>query len=104
MGQDHCFDHLADGECLSAFPLCIAGHEPVEAEVGVVCALLLGKQQGKTFLIGQLRPAGTMVVTGRGLRAAMQHDDERRRFRQIIRNMDPRPQGARIGAEVALIR
>lgn len=75
MRDDHRFYHLPDGKRLAAVAPDIPRHEPVEAKVGVVGALLLGEEQCETKLISELRPARVMVVGIRGLGAAMQNDD-----------------------------
>ena len=42
-------------------------------------------QQRKAVALRQRRPAGAEIVAGRGLAAAMQHDDQRRRALKVFR-------------------
>ncbi len=77
MRDDHRLDHLANRQCFAGVAADVFGHEPVEAEVGVVGALLLGKKHGEAMQIGQRRPAGTLVISRGGLGAPVQDDDQR---------------------------
>ena len=93
-------DHLADGERLALAAGNVAGQEPVEADVRVVGALLLGQEQGKAVALGERRPAGAVLIAVGRLRAAVQDDDERSAFRAALRHVGEHAQGARIGAEI----
>ncbi|PAV93283.1 hypothetical protein WR25_26393 [Diploscapter pachys] len=55
----------------------VLGREPIEAQIGVVGAPLLGEQQHEPGFVGNLRPAGATVIARRGLRTAVQHDHQR---------------------------
>jgi hypothetical protein len=104
MRADSRLDHLADRQCLAAVAADIAWHKPVEAKIGVVGALLLREEHGKTLLGGELAPAGTMIVPGGSLGTAVQHDDQWRVTWQIVGKIEPRAQGARIGPEPRQLR
>ena len=95
----HARDHLPDRSGFAATARDIARIEPVEAGVGVVRALLFGHQQRKAIALGERRPAGAEIVSGRGLAAAMQDDDERRRARQLLRHIREHLERAGIGAK-----
>jgi hypothetical protein len=77
----------------------VVGQEPVEAEVRIVGTLLLGIEQREAGFVGELRPARMMVVGGRGLRAAVQHDHQRRSGPMAGRKVVARLEGAGIGTE-----
>ncbi len=98
---DHPRDHLPDRSGFAAAARDIARIEPVEAGVGVVGALLFGHQQRKAIALGERRPAGAEVVSGRGLAAAVQDDDERARTRQLLRHIGEHFERAGIGAKFA---
>ena len=98
---DHPRDHLPDRSGLATAARDIARIEPVETGVGVVHGLLLGHQQRKSVAFGERRPAGAEVVSGRGLAAAVQDDDERGRARQRRRRIGEHFERAGIGAESA---
>jgi hypothetical protein len=73
----HVADHLPDRLRLARAARGVAGLEPVEAEVGIVRPLLLGKEQGEAVPVGQPRPARTLVIARRILGAAVQHHHQR---------------------------
>jgi hypothetical protein len=47
----HRHDHLANGQRLAPIAAVVGGREPVETKTGVVCALLLWKQQQEAMFI-----------------------------------------------------
>ena len=49
-------DHLADGQRLATVAPIVRWREPVEAEIGIIAALLFRKQQDETLLVRELRP------------------------------------------------
>ena len=104
MRDDHRLDHLADRQRFAGVAADVFGHEPVEAEIGVVGALLLGEEHGEPMQIGKSRPAGTLVVSRGGLGAAVQDDDQRRVVGEVRRRIDPRPQHARVCSEFRQVR
>ena len=69
-------NHLSDGQRFPFTPLDIAGVEPVEAAVGVIGPLLLGKQQGEAVAVGKRRPSCPKIVVCRGLCASVKYNDE----------------------------
>ncbi len=95
----HVRDHLADRTGLAAVPRGVFRIEPVEAGVGVVGPLLLGHQKRKAVMARQHRPSRAEIVAGRGLAAAVQHDDERARLLQLRRHEGEHAQIAGIVAE-----
>jgi hypothetical protein len=93
------FDHFGDRASFAATPANVARFEPVEAYVRVVGSLLLRKEDCESFLFRQLRPAGAGVIARRGLRAAVQDDDQRSIPSQYFRKVKPAAERARIGVE-----
>lgn len=83
MGNDHRLDHLPDRRDFAAIARSIWRQEPVEAEVRVVGALLLGVEQRETGLVSELGPTRVVVVAGGVLGATVQYDDERRLVREV---------------------
>ncbi len=104
MREDHCLDHLADGERLTAMAGGVLGLKPVEAEIAVVGPLLFGEQKGKSFLIGHVRPARTVIIAGRTLGTAVEDNNQGRRVRQKVGKVDFGREGAGIGAEAGEVR
>ncbi len=94
--DDDLLDHLSDGQRFSLAPLDIAEFEPIEAAGGVIGPLLLGKQQDEAVAVGERRPPCSMIVVCRGLRAPVQHNDERRIGGKPRRRVAPHPQIARV--------
>jgi hypothetical protein len=83
VGDKHCFDHLSDRKDLAAIACSVCRQEPVEAEVRIVGALLLGVEKRETGLIRELGPSRVMVVAGGTLGATVEYDDERRGVREV---------------------
>ena len=75
-------------------PLDISGLKPVEAAVWIVGPLLLGQQQSKAVSIRERRPSRPEIISGRGLRTSVQHDDQRWVGRKFEREMAKHPQVA----------
>lgn len=96
----HRGDHLPDGHGLTSIAPRIGDVEPVKAQVRVVLPNLLGKEDDETVILGERRPAGAGVVTGGGLRAAVQHDHQSRRGRQMFGHMVPCGQSTGIAPEL----
>jgi hypothetical protein len=99
VGNDHRLDHLPDRKGLADIARSVFRQEPVEAEVRVVGALLLGVEQRETGLVGELGPSRVAVVAGGVLRATVQHHNERRAVREISGQIVSCLQRAGIGAE-----
>jgi hypothetical protein len=78
---------------------CIGCGEPVEAQVRIVGALLLREKQGKAMLVRGARPAGTAIVTARGLGAAVQDHDQRGTGVQLRRHVGAGDQVTRVRPE-----
>jgi hypothetical protein len=74
----HRREHRRDRGRLAHAALAVVGAKPVEAAAGIVLEALFRKQQDEAVPFGKLRPAGTLVVAGCILGAAVQDDDERR--------------------------
>ena len=94
-------DHGGDRACFPAVARRVALGEPVETMLRIVAARLLGQAQDEAVTRGQTRPAGAEIIVLRRLPAAVQHDDQRRTGRQLLRDMDQHTQLARIGTEIA---
>ena len=70
MVRHHRRDHLPDRCCLSMSPFYVLALKPVEAAIGIVRSLLLGKKQSESEAVGQRRPSRLEIIAGRALRAA----------------------------------
>jgi hypothetical protein len=79
----------------------IGWKKPVKAEVRVVGALLLGKEQREADVFGESRPSRVMVVGSSGLGAAVQNDDEWGVLGQIFGKIISRLQRAGIRTEAS---
>jgi hypothetical protein len=82
----------------------VRGLKPIETTIWIVGPLLLRKKQYKTVTVCERRPSGAKVIPCRGLRASVQHDDERGIFRKTRRSInehsqiagfDPKPKFSR---------
>ena len=93
------FDHLPYRERFPDVALRICREEPVETKIGIVGPLLFWKQQGKSCLIRKLGPARASIIPRRTLGAAMQHNDQRRAFGQVLWEIVSRSQRSRIGTK-----
>jgi hypothetical protein len=97
---NHFGDHLPDRQSLTVSALDIAGLEPIEATVRVICTLLLGKEKRKAVSVRQRRSACALIVSRRGLCASVQHHDKWDLPRFLWRQVREHAQRARIGANV----
>jgi hypothetical protein len=50
--------------------------KPIKTTVGIVGLLLVRQKQRKTVAVRKGRPSGAKIVSCRGLRASVQHDDK----------------------------
>ena len=92
-------DHRGDRGGLAAPAPCVGGLIPVEAEVEIIAALLLGEEQGETVAVGELRPAAAAIVQRRILGAAVEHDHQWRTMGEFGGDVGFRHQCAGVGAE-----
>lgn len=86
MVAHHPRDHPADRTSFSLATRHVIRRKPIETAVGVVRRLLLRHQQREPIMPGECRPTGAVIVAGRRLAAAMQHDDERMGALKIFRH------------------
>ena len=96
---DGFLDHLPDRERLAAAARSVAGQKPVEAGLRIVRGRLLRQQHDETVPLRKSRPARAEIVTRGGLRAAVQHDDQRRRASEAFRHVCEHAQRAGIRTE-----
>ena len=84
---DHVAHHLRDRGGLALPAAAVGRLVPVEAQIVIVRARLLGEQHGKAMPIGQFRPAAPAIVHAGILGAAMEHDNERRVLGEVVGNI-----------------
>src|SRR3954467_11703537 len=82
---------------LTVIAIDVTGQEPVETAVRVVEFLLLREEKREAESIRERRTAGAKVVTGRGLRAALQAHHHGRSRGEIGRRIGDHSQTAGIG-------
>src|SRR4051812_33883864 len=80
-------------------PFYIPALKPVEAAIGIVRSLLLGKKQSESEAVGQRRPSRPEIIAGRALRAAVQNDKKRTLVRQSRWQVAEHSQRARVWPE-----
>jgi hypothetical protein len=98
MRLGHHLDHRADRRRLADTAPGVVGREPVEAAKRIILLLLLGVEQGEAMAVGEPGPAGTLIVAGGGLGAAVQDDDQRRARAEAVRHVAEAAEVARIVA------
>ena len=81
---DHVADHLRDRGASPLPAAGVAGAIPVEAQIVIVGAGLLGKQHGEAVAVGELRPAAAAIIHRGILGAAVEDDDQRRAGRKRL--------------------
>src|SRR6478609_7418315 len=81
-------------------PFYVLALKPVEAAIGIVRSLLLGKKQSESEAVGQRRPSRPEIIAGRALRAAVQNDKERTLVRQSRWQVAEHSQRARVWPEI----
>jgi hypothetical protein len=77
----------------------VRGLKPIKAAIWIVGPLLLRKKQNKPVTVCERRPSDAKVIPCRGLRASVQHDDERGIFRKTRRSINEHSQIARVRSE-----
>ena len=78
----HARDHLADRQRLALPAPRVGGRIPVEAQVVIVRAVLLGIEQREAMALGKLGPAAARIIARRILGAAVKHHHQRARRAQ----------------------
>ena len=81
-------DHLADGQSLAAIARGVARKKPREAALRIVRSLLLREDKDEAKAISEMRPARAVVIGVGCLGAAVQCDDEGRRWVDAVRHVD----------------